>query len=377
MAGLLATQMLDWRTRNTNLYENEFRGVDCGALEFHVAQNKVAGGTITAELEALALRSMGNTIKFPVLKRNTTASVSSSRACTTDNHETESALDTISWSVMRDGFWMFPNRYMNNDIAYQQHFDANMKDMINRFRAYADNLCLTNLSNQKTQVLAENLGYTVTGNVVMANGTDREDILIDLESMMRGNNYNGKVSIIGTPGIMNLYKKLAKHGAGNDINDILEYEGKPLYVTNNLSHTNKFAAMYAVAEGQVGFLQRLSRAQYNQSKSGNYEWGSLVLPGTGINFGITKIEHQGDMHSYLDASGADMTCDYGIEYVFEAEIAFVNKYNQNSASYAQPVIKAEIGNFVRGQHNVNIVNTSLGVAPAADTTVFKTQEVTE
>lgn len=285
---------------------------------------------------------MGNTLKFPVLKRNSTATVATTRACAGDNNEVDSAMMGLNWLVVRDSFWMFPNRYMNNEIAMQEHFDANMKSLINRCADKLEYYCLADLSSNKTQVIADTLGYTFASNAVSVPAANREFCLVDIADMMRSNSYPGHLHIVGSLGVHNIVNHLYEHGEYNDVNRGIEYAGKTFHTSAQLDHTGKFAALYAVEEGQVGFVSRLSRAQYNNDKVLNKEWGSMVLPGTGVNFGIVKTVHTGDMTQYLDASASDMTCDYGVEYVFEAEIAFLDKYNSDITAYANPIIKAEI-----------------------------------
>lgn len=324
------------------LYENEFRGTDHGALEFYASQNGMMGGSVTSDIMARAEGSMGNTMKFPVLKRNTTATVSATRACSGENNEVDSAMVGLNWIVVRDSFWMFPNRYMNNDIAMQEHFDANMIALINRCADKLEDYCLADLSANKTQVIADTLGYGFTSNSVDVPAANRETCLVDIAGMMRSNNYPGHLHIVGTYGVQNIVSHLHEHGVYNDVNRGIEYMGKTFHTSGRMSKGDGFAALYAVEEGQVGFVSRLSRAQYNNDKVLDKEWGSVVLPGTGVNFGIVRTVHTGDMTQYLDSSAADMKCDYGVEYVFEAEIAFLDKYNSDITAYANPIIMAEI-----------------------------------
>lgn len=379
MAGLLATKMQDWILHNQDLYANEFKSNKNGALRFYAGQSGYggvsapAGAPVTREIAEKALRSTGNTIKFPVLKRNTSGTVGTSRSCSATNNEIESALVGLDFMVAQYSFVHIPNRYANNMILEDEHFNAKMLDTVSKLANKLDTYCLNDLDTNKTQVLKDDMGYTVTSDVVEASGDDRFDLLADIESMMISNNYDGHLNIIGSTGMQNLYAKLGQHATYNDVNKRIEIGDKTLYLDNNLAHTGKFASFYAVEDAQVGLVGRVSLEQARNQSAGDYEWFTMTLPGLyGLPVGVTRKLITGNMNtSYGDGTMAHLDCSFGYEYIFTVEIAFLDKYNSAVANYPNPIIKANIGNFVRGVNKVELTG-----AGTASTAPLYTQSVT-
>lgn len=356
MATLQDTKMQNWRIRSAELYKNEFAANLYGAMDFFIRQNDVPGAIVSPELRQRALGSIGNTIQVPVLKRNTTATVGTTRSCTNTNNETDSALVSLNWTTVTDGFTIVPNRYMNNDITEQQHFDANMMDMLRRIATKIDQLCLAALSTNKTSVIGDTLNYTFSSSTVSAAWTDRFDLLGDLNAMQISNKFYSGLNIIGNMGMLNIFNKLAEHDVYNAVNKRYEYADKNLYLTHQLSNASqKYGTFYCVPDGQVGILSRVSRPEYRGDSANEHSWGMTTLPYMGgLTFGTHFYTTVGDMTTIT--GNDDQVCDFAEHYTFSIDVALMTAYSSAAGTYGTPIIFGNVATGENGVTNVNVLS---------------------
>lgn len=358
MANLQATKMQNWRVRSNGLYKNEFSQMLYGAMDFFVYSNSRPGAIVSPELLNRALGSTGNTIQVPVLKTNTSAEVGSSRVCAGVNNDLDSALVGLSWTTISDGFVNVPNRFMNNDIAEQQYFDAAMRAVCLRMATKIDQLALAALGTDKTALMNSTLNYTFSSSTLKAKWNDRFDLIGDLNSMMIANGFYDRLNIVGNMGMLNIFNKLAEHDTYNAVNKRYEYADKNLWLTHQLANPSTspatYATFYCVPEGQVAILLRVARPEYRGSSSGEHVWGTTELPlMNGITVGTHYFETQGDMTSYTSES--DMTCDYAEHYNFAVDVAFLTAYNSQAASKPSPIVYGTVETGDNGVTNVKVV----------------------
>lgn len=364
---LLATRLNDWIVESAGLYKNEFRKGMYGALNFFLNQLGAPDSVVSDEARAAAHNSNGRTIKIPVLKASN-ATIGTTRSCDIPNNEVKSAMQTVTFSSLVDGFYMFPQRYTNNVIGYRQHFAANMQAMLLRFWKKLDELCIANLEANKNTVWTDvNLmNATQSGNVIQFSHRDRFDMMGDLSGIMHSAGWGGTMNLIGNSGIANVFLKLYEYGKFNETDLTYEYSDKRFWETSNLQNgSGKYATTYIVPNGQVGMLSRVSRAEFANARGPVSEWGTTLLPGCGdLLFGTHFKKIEGNMAAIMNGSGTfsnvessvnDMDCDMAECYGFAIDIAFVNAYNSQSGSVAEPVMKAEVA---RGTNavDVNVLN---------------------
>ena len=342
MSKLQDTRMLDWRLRSANLYNQEFEQKLYGALNLFLSEAGKPGAIVTDEVRQKAVASMGNTIKIPVLKNNADAVVGSERSCTNVNNETDSALVSLTWQTITDGFNMYPTRYMSNDITYQQHFDANMAAMLRRIAIKLDQLCLANLATNKTTVLNDTLNYTFSAGMLSAAFTDRMDIIGDLNAMLLSINQYGNINIVGNMGVLNTFNKLAEHDTYNAVNKRFEYADKTLFLTNQLANgSGQYATMYAVADNQVDILSRVSRAEASHVEANEHTFGETFLPMMGnLKFGTHFYTTVGDVTT--ETGESDMVCEPTEHYGFAIDVALVNAYASAPATTGTGILAAQI-----------------------------------
>ena len=337
------------RERDLAMSKNYLRIGEYGALELFVEQSRMAGGIINPEMRDRVFRSIGRTVQIPVYDPNGNIAVTTSRSCTVADAENTSKLYTVTFANVSSGFTMIPNFYHNNEFSYEDDWIMKYRTMEDKLGDALDVLAVTALGTAQTQVFAEQLGYTVTGNSVQVPYTKRVNIFGDVKGMMRANRYRAdELHIVGNAGCEAVVRNLQIFGAQNAQNLDREFAGNRLHYTNNVSNaqqsggTTYSGAFYAVAPGMVGFLSRVSRPELARTRTRvGHEWGTEVLPGLGLEFGFHYYESVGDMSSIAGDASADMTCDKKEHFGFSLDVAFITAYNASISTLANPIIHAD------------------------------------
>lgn len=338
------------RERDLAMSKNSLRMGEYGALELFVEQSRMAGGIVNQEMRDRIFRSVGRTVQIPVYDPNGNIAVTTSRSCVVADAENTSKLYTVVWANVSSGFTMVPNLYHNNEFSYEDDWIMKYRTMEDKLGDALDVLAVAALAAGQTQVFAQQLGYTVTGNSVQVPYTKRTNIFGDVKGMMRANRYRGdELHIVGNAGAEAVIRNLQIFGRENAQNLDREFAGNRLHYTNNVANaaaaggTSYSGAFFAVAPGMVGFLSRVSRPELNNTKTRvGHEWGTEVLPGLGLEFGFHYYESVGDMSSIAGAASADMTCDLKEHFGFSLDVAFITAYNASMSTIANPIIHADI-----------------------------------
>ena len=349
---IVATMLQNLRDRDLAMSKNTLRIGEYGALELFLEESRTAGGIITPSLREKAWLSAGRTLQIPVWDPNGSIAVTTSRSCTISDAENTSKLYTVTFANVSSGFTMVPNLYDNNEFSYEDDWIMKYRTMEDKLGDALDVLAITALGTAQTQVFAQQLGYTVTGNSVQVPYAKRVNIFGDVKGMMRANRFRGDgLRIVGNAGCEAVVRNLQIFGGQNAQNLDREFAGNRLYYTNNVANaeaivdpaTTFSGAFYAVAPGMVGFLSRPSRAERNATKTRvGHEWGTEVLPGLGMEFGFHYYESVGDMSSIASTASADMVCDKKEHFGFSLDVAFITAYNASISTIANPIIHADI-----------------------------------
>lgn len=340
---LVLTRLQDWRLSDDRFDKNMSRPCNYGGLDLFVSQTNNPNSIISQRVRDIAFRSIGNNVQIPVIQHNGNVTVSTSRSCTVADAENTSALYSIVWQTFQVGFTMVPDAYMNNEIDYNRDFTRKMNDALFALANKLDESAIAALEANKTQVFKDLLYYTESGDTVQVPWDMRTEILGDIEPMMHANCYDGLVHIVGNAGVDSMIRKLSQLGLYNEINKRLEYEGKVLHFTNNVTNeSGKFGTFYAVLDGNVAVLTRADRAALNNRKALGHEWSVVNLPVINLPVGMHYYTEVGDQSSIMGAATADMVCDVKEHFAFSLDVAFIVAYNNDPATIANPIIKAEI-----------------------------------
>ena len=346
---LVATRLQNWRIENENFDKNMTRPLEYGALDFFIGQTNSANSIVNPELRDRAFASIGNTVQIPVINYDGEVTVSSSRSCTIADDENTSALYTVTWATYQVGFTMTPAAYMNNEISYEHDFRRKMEKVTRALATSLDAAAVAALEANKTQVFADNLGYTITGNTVIVPEQMKTEILGDTNTLMRANAYPAPLHIIGNAGVDKLVRKLAQHGLWNDANKQLEFEDKVMHFTTNITNASNYnGTFFAVEDGNVGVLTRVDREALRRASANFHEWDVVRLPYIDLPVGSHYYTGVGDQSEIAGAATADLTCGIKEYFGFSVDVAFVVAYNSNPATVANPIIKAQMAASAAG-----------------------------
>ena len=347
---IVATMLQNLRERDLAMSKNSLRIGEYGALELFVEETKTAGGIITPELARKSFESMGRTLQIPVWDPNGNIAVTTSRSCTIADAENTSKLVTVTYANVSSGFTMVDDLYTNNEFSYEDDWIMKYRTMEDKLGDALDVLAVTALGTAQTQVFAQQLGYTVTGNSVQVPYTKRVNIFGDVKGMMRANRYRADgLHIVGNAGAEAVVRNLQIFGAQNAQNLDREFAGNRLHYTNNVANaaaaggTSFSGAFYAVAPGMVGLLTRISRTELAmRGPVLSHEWGHELLPGLGLEFGTHTYKTVGNNSAIAGAASADLNCGPKTHFGFSLDVAFITAYNPSLSTIANPIIHADI-----------------------------------
>lgn len=323
---------------------NMSRPCEYGALDFFLEQTEAANAIVSKELVDRIFGSIGSNVQIPVINYDGEVSVGNVRSCTIADNANTSALYTVNFVTYAVGFSMVPAAYHNNSISYEQDFRRKLEKVSRALANALDKAAVAALEANKTQVFADELQYTVTGNVVEVPAQMRTEILGDLDPMMRANCYPAPLHIVGNAGVDSLARKLYQHGEFNDVDKRLEMAGKVFHFTNNVTNeAGKNGTLFAVADGNVAALTRVDRESLMRTSLGDVdEWDVVRLPFIDLPVGSHYSRAKGDWSATDGAATADLTCGIKEYFGFSVDVAFVVAYNSDPETVANPIIKVEM-----------------------------------
>lgn len=340
---LIATRVQDWRVKNPQFDKNMTRPAEYGALDFFIAQTMAANSILPPDIQQKAFASIGNNVTIPVINYDGDVTVSNVRSCVIADDENTSALYTVVFATYAVGFTMVPAAYSNNEISYDHEFMRKIEKVTRALAQSMDTAAVAALEAQKTQVFQDLLYYTQTGNVIQIPWDLREQILGDLNPMMRANKYPGQLHIVGNSGMDSLVNNLAKRGIYNEVNNQLEYANKILHYTNNVTNeVGQFGTFFAVEDGNVGVLTRVDREALRRASANFHEWDVVRLPYIDLPVGSHYYTAVGDQSAIAGAATADLTCAVKEYFGFSVDVAFIVAYNSDPTTIANPIMKGEI-----------------------------------
>ena len=329
---------------NSNLDKFEYRPSRYGALNAFMVQSEDPTGILTEELKQKARTSIGNVLETPVIDYDADITISNTRSLTIADSENTSKMVQVTFATYAWGFTIAPAMYMNNEIGIQKDFETKMMKYIYKFAQKLDEVALTSLATNKTQILKNKLLYDFSTNAINAKWSERENIFGDLEVMMGANDFFGQLHIIGDPGVESIMRKLEQHGLYNDVNKQNEFGNKIVHLSNNIASTpGKYAQGYAVNAGSLGMLTRFERDCLLGTVSGDgHEWGIATLPLLNMPVGTYFYDSVGDYNAIAGAATADMTRTRKEHYGFAVDVAFLTSHNSNKSTLPSPILAFNI-----------------------------------
>lgn len=341
---LLATRLQNLRANSPNLSKATLRAQRYGAMDTYVAGNGEDESVVSEDLAQKAMTAVGRTLEVPVYNSES-VTIGSSRTVTINDNTNTSAVYAVTFQTYSWGFNHIPARFMNNELAAQQDWNRQFTKFLYKLGTLIDQRCLVELAGAKTQVFADDLGYTVTGNKIVASQAEKDKLLGDLSVMMQANDYyGGQYHLIGNAGVQSQINQLTKNNVNQAEFKALEYADKMIHYTNNLANdADNAQQMYLVAPGHVGLVFRHERESIlgTQLADGT-TWGTTVLPLLNIPCSTYFREGVADKNTIDGAASADMTRVAVESYGFSIDIGYITAFNDDAAANASPVIAAGV-----------------------------------
>ncbi len=340
---LINTRIQNVRAQG-NLDKNELRPSRYGGLDLFMLQSDDPAGILTPELKAAATTSIGNVLQTPVIDFDGSISIGNARTVTIADSENTSQMQTISFATYAFGFTIVPAMFMNNEISIQRDFERKFNKYLYKLGQVLDSAAIAALSAAKTQVFADLLSYTETGNVVQVPWTLRENAIGDINPMMAANDHFSQIHLLGNAGIESIIMKLTERDIYNSENKTLEFSDKILHFSTRIANdTDEYANGYAVQAGSVGILTRFERESLLGTKMADgTEWGIDTLPLLNFPVGTYFYESKGDFNTIGGAATADLTRARKEHYGFAVDIAFITTYNSDPTTIASPIMKVAV-----------------------------------
>ena len=144
---------------NSNIDKFEYRPSRYGALDAFMVQSNDPTGILTPELKEKARISIGNVLETPVIDYDADITIGNTRTLTIADSENTSRMIQINFATYAWGFTVTPAMYMNNEIGIQRDFETKMMKYIYKFAQKLDEVALSTLAANKTQVIKNSLLY--------------------------------------------------------------------------------------------------------------------------------------------------------------------------------------------------------------------------
>lgn len=343
---LLNTKLQELRVNSPTLDQWTNRPSRYGLFDTFASSTNDSQSILTPELLDQASKAVGRDVKIPVFDAET-VSIGSTRSVTIADSENTSQLYTVSFTTYTFGFTMVPAMYMNNEIGHQRDFERKFLKYLYKFADTVDAACGSALSTSKSQVFADTLDYTNTGNVIISALANKDEIIGDLSVIMKANDYYGSpYHIVGNTGVESQVRKMAEHTMYNDQNKVIQFDDKVFHFTNNIANgTGHKATGYIVNPGAVGLMWKHEReALLGTVMQDGTEWNIDRLPMLGLPIDTYFYESKGDFNAIAGAATADMTRVRKEHYGFAIELAYVVAYPfaSGSGTIASPITKFAI-----------------------------------
>ena len=348
-----------------NLDTHEIRAGKYGALEEFKRQSESPTSILTKELRDKAEVSIGRTLSSAVIDWDGGLSISNTRSVVIVDAENTTRMVQFVFSTYAHGFTQVPSNFMNNEIGAQEDFEKKLKKTEILFGDALEAAALSTLETNKSQVIQDPLLYTEIANTLVAKFAQREEIIGDVNVVMKYNNFHGKVSVIATYGFQSLIRKLSESGVYNDKNKQYQYSDKIWNFSSIMPNlTGKYATGYFLNEDSVGVMWRHEReAVANTSMPDGTEWDINRFPNLDIPVSTYYYLSKGDFSAMGGSSTADNSRAMKEHYGFAVDACFVAAYISDSANRPTPILKVGVN---REETDTDVTVPSAGTITSAD-----------
>lgn len=337
MAYLSATALNEYRqayaSSALDKHENRNSGYGLLALAKRDTPNLIPSQALVA-----ARGTAARTTKIPVLQK-ITYTPGSTRSCYGETQDTTSALETVTWATVTEGFHMVPSQYLNNEIGYVEDFKHKLYHLERAIAAQLDSAIYTKLNTVKsTTFTAEDDPFAFVGNTIQIPNADKNTYLNELYQSLWQDDYVGPFNIVASPQLMAVNSFYAAQGSGNATNTVFQFGEFSFDYSNRVTKSGSAnATFFAMPHGSIAILDWVdpdSRAGHKIS-DGNY-WTTFNMPMLGMTVGL---HYQMACADNASTYGSGLEASVTEYFNFSFDYALVTPYISAGAT---PIFKADI-----------------------------------
>lgn len=300
------------------------------------AQNP-STGIISGDVLQKASQSWGRNVDIPVMSISSDAN-GTGLACTFTGTEAISALATVTWVTVSNGFEMQPAKNFNNSISYQQEFARKYADAI-RAMAIAVNASVDTAltavieGTYTSSYLGVGTKYGAVGanDAIQVSLANRPDFFNDLVDILASDDIFPMLDVLGSINLRGIVAQIFAQGDANATNTAYQFQqGDFNFLFDKDVTVGAIAATdasaYVMPEGAYGIVTRNSPDCLAGSQSDNgYTWGTLMDPTLGMTMDTLYFDGCGDINA-LTGNASDtaakvekhqMAVHYGIVTPYE------------------------------------------------------------
>ena len=340
----LVETRLDALRDNAGIDQWETRARRWGAFDYFRRETTRPGGVVTPELIQKAYNSVGRDLEIPVINFDTGVVVQNvTQPVLITGGPSTSELVLVTFVNYYFGFLIHPAAHRNNEISMQREFEEQIKKYDYALMQALDVACLTALEAAKTQVLNDDLGgrYRFEGDMLVANDSDKEFVMGDLDVVLAEQNAMGDYSVIGNASTQSLVRRyLLEKGQYNTDNKTYQYDNKDWFWTSNLSNAAENQATgFILPNGRVGMLHQFGADSIMGNSTHKHQWGIERLPYSGLEMGTYQYDDAVNASALHGAASAHLTATKVEAYGFHNATAIVTPYNSDPANLAGEILK--------------------------------------
>lgn len=327
-----------------NLDNHEIRARKYGALEEFKRQSQSSTGILTESLRNQAEESIGRTLEAMVIDWDGNLTIGNTRNVVIVDAENTSRMIQFVFSTYAHGFTQVKSHFMNNELAAQEDFETKIKKTEILFGEALESAALSSLESNKTQQINDPLLYTEIANTIVAKYDQREEIIGDVNSIMRYNNFHGDISVVATFGFEALVRKLSEKGLYNETNKQYQFSDKIWnwsgVLGNNAGH---IATGYFIQNDSIGVMWRHEReAVAGTNMADGTSWDIDRFPNLDVPVSTYYYQSRGDYSSMGGSATQDNTRAMKEHFGFAVDACFQTAYISDSANRPTPILKVSV-----------------------------------
>jgi hypothetical protein len=295
---------------------------------------------LTPELQAILNKIEGRSVRIPAIKKGA-ITVATAESFNIPLNTAETAYSTLSLVTLFAGFGIFPEDYENNMISVDAIKANRMRECDEALAKAYEDLIDAFLNTNKTLVWdgadpAFN-GFDFDSGILSVTKDAQKDVVFaNLRTMAAANNWSADNAIlIANPLIGSVVNEINKYGSTNEKN--MQFQMIPqMFLSNRVTNSTDVRwTSYYVESGSVGSVLNYKLPFRMGKKVGEAEWGisNLPLPMLGSQVGLYQ-----EMEKASSANGAMSWVE---KYGFVHSFFFLKKYNSDTATYVNPILKID------------------------------------